>query len=50
MNKWKTVPLGDICTRVCSGGTPKSNVEEYYNGDIPWLNTKEVDFNRIYET
>ena len=50
MVDWKTVTLGDICTRVCSGGTPKSNVEEYYNGDIPWLNTGEVDFNRIYET
>ena len=49
-SQWKKVPLGDICTRVCSGGTPKSNVEEYYNGNIPWLNTKEVDFNRIYET
>lgn len=50
MNGWKQVKLGDICCYVCSGGTPKSNVEEYYDGDIPWLNTKEVDFNRIYET
>ncbi len=36
--------------RVCSGGTPKSTVEEYYGGGIPWLNTKEVNFNRIYTT
>ena len=50
MTEWKQVKLGDICSYVCSGGTPKSNVEEYYNGGIPWLNTKEVDFNRIYET
>ena len=35
---------------MCSGGTPKSTVEEYYGGDIPWLNTKEVNFNRIYST
>ena len=35
---------------MCSGGTPKSTVEEYYGGGIPWLNTKEVNFNRIYST
>ena len=43
--------LGEICTRICSGGTPKSNISEYYNnGSIPWLNTKEVSFNRIRST
>ena len=36
--------------KVCSGGTPKSTHTEYYGGDIPWLNTKEVNFNRIYKT
>ena len=50
MNEWKTYKLGDICKRVCSGGTPKSTEPSYYDGDIPWLNTKEVNFNRIYAT
>lgn len=48
--KWKEVRLGDVCTRVCSGGTPKSTNLSYYGGEIPWLNTKEIDFNRIYST
>lgn len=48
--EWKEVRLGDICTRVCSGGTPKSTNLSYYGGEIPWLNTKEIDFNRIYST
>ena len=31
------VPLGDSnLFRIESGGTPKSEVEEYWNGDIPW--------------
>lgn len=43
-------PLGTLCKRVTSGGTPKSTMPEYYDGDIPWLNTKEINFNRIYVT
>ena len=50
MTEWKTYKLGDICIRVCSGGTPKSTEPTYYDGDIPWLNTKEITFNRIYST
>lgn len=48
--EWKEVRLGDVCTRVCSDGTPKSTNLSYYGGEIPWLNTKEIDFNRIYST
>ena len=50
MSEWKTYKIGDICKRVCSGGTPRSTEPSYYDGDIPWLNTKEINFNRIYST
>ena len=50
MKEWKEYKIGDICSRVCSGGTPSSKHAEYYDGDIPWLNTKEINFNRIYNT
>ena len=50
MKEWYLTKIGSLCKRVCSGGTPKSSVEEYYGGGIPWLNTKEVNFNRIYST
>lgn len=44
-------PLGSLCLKVSSGGTPKSTNAEYYDGGtIPWLNTKEVNFCRIYDT
>lgn len=43
--------IGDICTQIVSGGTPKSTEQSYYeNGTICWLNTKEVNFNRIKST
>lgn len=48
--EWKTVKLGEVCDRVCSGGTPNSRNNKYYDGGIPWLNTKEIDFGRIYST
>lgn len=48
--EWKKVKIGDICSKICSGGTPKSSNIAYYGGNIPWLNTKEVNFNRIYST
>ena len=50
MREWKEYKLGDLCNRVCSGGTPSSRHSEYYDGNIPWLNTKEINFNRIYDT
>ena len=50
MEEWKKVKLGDVCDHICSGGTPNSRNVGYYNGDIPWLNTKEINFNRIYTT
>ena len=48
--EWKKTNIGSLCDRVCRGGTPKSTNNAYYNGNIPWLNTKEVNFNRIYDT
>ena len=50
MEEWKEYKIGDLCKRVCSGGTPKSTVASYYDGNIPWLNTKEVSFNGIHHT
>ena len=40
----------DISKRITSGGTPSTKVNEYFGGTIPWLNTKEISFNRIFST
>ncbi|PVZ86903.1 restriction endonuclease subunit S [Serratia sp. S1B] len=48
MNK-ESIALGQICTRIISGGTPLTSNKDYYdNGTIPWLKTKEINQNRIY--
>ena len=48
--EWQEVRLGDVATRITSGGTPPTTDEKNYNGEIPWLNTKEVKNCRIYKT
>lgn len=50
MKGYNRIKIQHICSNICSGGTPKSTVLDYYNGNIPWLNTKEIKFNRIYDT
>lgn len=39
--RWPRVRLGDVC-EVILGGTPKTAVETYWNGDIPWLTPGEM--------
>jgi len=46
---WQIVRLGDYC-RISSGGTPARDVPEYWNGDIPWVKTTEIDYRPIMGT
>lgn len=39
---WRTTTLGEIVC-IIGGGTPKTTVDEFWNGNIPWLSV--VDFN-----
>lgn len=43
---WKIGKLGDICECLL-GGTPNRNVSEFWNGNIPWINSGEVNAFRI---
>lgn len=50
MSKWKTYKIKDITKKIISGGTPPTDKKEYYDGEIPWLNSKEIRFNFITDT
>ncbi len=41
-NGWKMTTLGKVA-EIIGGGTPKTDIAEYWNGDIPWLSV--ADFN-----
>ena len=45
----KKVRLGDICT-VVSGTTPKSHVDEYWNGDKVWITPAEINEDTLVVT
>ena len=42
--------IKDICSNICSGGTPSTSHKEYYEGSVNWLRTQEVDWGYIYDT
>lgn len=46
----KRVKIQDVSTMICSGGTPSASNTSYYNGNIPWLRTQEVDWKDITDT
>jgi len=46
---WRYSTLGEIA-RVTSGGTPDRSNPEYWGGDIPWVTTGEIQFNKITDT
>lgn len=35
------VKLGDIC-EIVSGSTPKTSIDEYWDGDIDWITPAEI--------
>lgn len=43
---WKALKLGDVCSCIL-GGTPNRNNPDYWNGDIAWINSGEVNNFRV---
>ena len=39
---WEEKKLGEVCRIAKSGGTPKSTIREYYDGDIPFLAISDI--------
>ena len=42
---WEQRKLGDMAT-ITGGGTPSTNISEYWNGDIDWYSPVEIGENR----
>lgn len=47
---WNISKLTEVTSQIQAGGTPDTNVPEYYNGDIPWVKTGELSQYRVTET
>ncbi len=49
--EWKTCKISDLAV-IISGGTPKTTIESFWNGNIPWLSVKDFsgDSKYVYTT
>lgn len=47
---WEVGSIDDVCERINSGGTPSTRIEAYYNGDINWYSTKELNDGFLFES
>lgn len=47
MTEWREVKLGDVAD-VIGGGTPKTSIKEYWDGNIPWLSVKDFNNDQRY--
>lgn len=48
---WRVGMLQDCCNKIQNGGTPKRNVQSYWNNPtIPWLTSGEVRQSIVIET
>ena len=45
--EWRKTTIEKIA-KVSAGGTPESTNPEYWNGNIPWMNSGELNNKRIY--
>ncbi|GAA1989625.1 hypothetical protein GCM10009718_29030 [Isoptericola halotolerans] len=42
---WSSAPLGDVC-KVVSGGTPKTAVDRFWGGEVPWITPADMSRDR----
>ena len=48
INNWQEVKLIDLSLKIQSGGTPKSDNSQFYNGDIPFVKIDDITKSRKY--
>lgn len=47
---WKKEKLFRLSNKMGSGGTPKSSNQDYYDGDIPWIQSGDLNDGVVSET
>ncbi|HDD0446749.1 TPA: restriction endonuclease subunit S [Staphylococcus aureus] len=45
--KWEEKKIEDIASQVYGGGTPNTKIKEFWNGDIPWIQSSDVKVNDL---
>jgi len=42
IDDWEQQRLGDIAEEAYGGGTPKTSTEEFWNGELPWIQSSDL--------
>jgi type I restriction enzyme S subunit len=45
---WEVRKLGDLSKDTIGGGTPKTSVTEFWNGEIPWIQSSDLANDKLY--
>lgn len=47
--EWEERKVGDIAEKTYGGGTPKTNVDEYWGGSIPWIQSSNLTEHQLFD-
>ncbi|MBX7042366.1 MAG: restriction endonuclease subunit S [Ignavibacteria bacterium] len=39
---WEVMEVADVCVNFLNGGTPSTSINEYWNGEIPWITGADI--------
>ena len=45
---WEQRKLGEIAEQTYGGGTPRTSVDEFWNGDIPWIQSSDLTDGKVF--
>lgn len=45
--EWESKSFSDLVD-IIGGGTPKTSIDEYWGGDIPWISIKDFNSGQKY--
>ena len=46
---WEQRKVGEIAGRTYGGGTPKTSVDEYWGGNIPWIQSSNLSEHQLFD-
>ena len=46
---WEQRKVDEIADKTFGGGTPKTSVEEYWNGDFPWVQSSDFELGKLFD-
>ncbi len=47
--EWEERKFGQISKNITAGGTPNTSKSDYWNGNIRWMNSGELNYKKVYE-